>query len=48
MEAETYQRALHLWPEWDESIMISRRALGYEPTWPVAEGVVWIQEKYGE
>ena len=48
MEAETYQRALHLWPKWDESILASRQALGYDPTWPVAEPVTWIQEKYGE
>jgi hypothetical protein len=25
VEAETYQRARHLWPEWDESILNSRR-----------------------
>ena len=48
MEAETYQRALHLWPKWDESILDSRQALGYESTWPVAEAVAWIQEKYVE
>ncbi len=48
MEAETYQRALHLWPKWDESILSSRQALGYDPTWPVAETVAWIQEKYVE
>ena len=48
MEAETYQRALHLWPEWDESILSSRRALGYEPTWPVAEAVAWIETNYAE
>ena len=48
MEAETYQRALHLWPEWDESILSSRRALGYEPTWPVAEAVAWIETNYVE
>ena len=48
MEAETYQRALHLWPEWDESILSSRRALGYDSSWPVAEAVAWIQERYGE
>ncbi len=48
MEAETYQRALHLWPKWDESILNSRQALGYDPTWPVAEAVTWIQEKYVE
>ena len=48
MEAETYQSALHLWPEWDESIPSSRRALDYDPSWLVAEAVAWIQEKYGE
>ena len=48
MEAETYQKALHLWPEWAESILSSRRDLGYDPSWPVAEAVAWIQEKYVE
>ena len=48
MEAETYQRALHLWPEWEESILNSRRALGYLPTWPVEEAVAWIETNYAE
>jgi len=48
VEAETYQRALHLWPEWNESILSSRRALCYEPTWQVVEAVAWIEENYKE
>ncbi len=48
MEAETYQRALHLWPEWDQSILGSRRALGYKPTWPVVEAVAWIETNYAK
>ncbi len=46
MEAETYQRALHLWPEWDDSIRASREALGYDPTWPVDQAVAWIEANY--
>ena len=48
MEAETYQRALHLWPDWDESVISSREALGYDTTWPVEEAVAWIEANYEE
>ena len=48
MEEETYQRALHLWPEWDESIQSSRQTLGYDPAWPVTQAVAWIEEHYVE
>ena len=48
MEAETYQRALHLWPNRDESILTSREALGYQPSWPVEQAVAWIEANYPE
>ncbi len=28
MERETFERALHLWPEWEKSILDSRSDLG--------------------
>ncbi len=48
MERETFERALHLWPEWENSISESRRALGYDPAWPAKEAVKWIEANYPE
>ena len=48
MERETFERALHLWPEWEKSIVDSRRTLGYDRTWPVDEAVRWINANYAD
>ena len=48
MEQTTYQRALHLWPEWDSSIRASRTELGYDAGWPVEKSVKWIEGNYGK
>lgn len=48
MEPETFERALHLWPLWRESLEQSREALGYVPNWPVEKAVEWINANYGE
>ena len=46
MEHETFERALHMWPDWHESIRSSRLELGYDPKWPVAQAARWINENY--
>ncbi|MFQ5968650.1 MAG: hypothetical protein ACE5MI_13765, partial [Acidimicrobiia bacterium] len=46
MERETFERALHLWPEWHESISKSRKELDYDPRWPVERAVAWIEAHY--
>jgi hypothetical protein len=48
MEAETFERALHLWDPWRESIIKSRAELGYDPSWPVEKAVTWIDANYAE
>lgn len=46
MQPETFERALHMWPEWQRSITKSREKLGYVPTWPVEKAVAWIEANY--
>ena len=46
MDRETYERALHLWPDWRHSIEKSRLELGYEASWPVEKAVEWIEANY--
>ena len=46
MDRWTYERAIHLWPEWHESIEESRSKLGYDPKWPIDRAVNWIEENY--
>ena len=46
MDRGTYERALHLWPEWRHSIEKSRLELGYDASWPVREAVDWIEANY--
>ena len=46
MDPSTYERTLHLWPNWNESIEESRLKLGYDPKWPIDEAVNWIEENY--
>ena len=48
MERETFERALHLWPDWHESIEGSREKLGYDPGWPIERAVKWVEENYAE
>ena len=35
-----------MWPDWDESALASREALGYDTTWPMEEAVAWIEANY--
>lgn len=48
MEADTLERALHLWQPWHESIRKSREELGYDPNWAVDRAVAWIEVNYEE
>jgi hypothetical protein len=46
LEPETYERALHLWRPWGQSILKSREELGYDLKWPVEQAVAWINANY--
>jgi hypothetical protein len=46
MEKKTFERALHAWDNWHESIEQSRKLLGYDPTWPRDTCIRWIEERY--
>jgi hypothetical protein len=48
MEKKTFERALHAWDNWYESIEQSRKLLGYDPTWPRDTCIRWIEERYPE
>jgi hypothetical protein len=48
MKRKTFQRALHTWPEWDDSIERSRKLLGYDPAWPKDTAINWIEKHYPE
>jgi len=44
MEKQTFERAIHKWPEWHNSIEQSRKLLGYDPAWPRDTCIAWIEE----
>jgi len=46
MERQTFERALHAWDPWHESIDQSRRLLGYDPKWPKDTCLTWIEKHY--
>ncbi len=46
MERSTFERALHMWPEWGPSITRSRKLLGYDPKWKKDKCSSWIEEHY--
>lgn len=46
MERQTFERALHAWKEWHNSIRQSRKLLGYNPKWPKDTCIGWIEEHY--
>ena len=48
MERQTFERALHTWDEWHESIERSRKQLGYDPQWTKDSCITWIEEHYAE
>ncbi len=46
MERQTFERALHAWDEWHESIEQSRKLLGYDPKWLRDTCINWIEGNY--
>ena len=46
MEKQTFERALHAWEPWYESMEQSRELLGYDPRWPKDNCIEWILEHY--
>jgi len=46
MERQTFERALHAWDKWPNSIEQSRKLLGYDPAWPRDICIGWIEEHY--
>jgi len=48
MERQTFERALHEWDEWHESIIKSRQLLGYNPKWSRDECIDWIEGQHGQ
>ncbi len=48
MKRQTFQRALHAWDKWDDSIERSRKLLGYDPAWPRDTAINWKEKHYPE
>ena len=46
MNRKTFERAIHMWPDWSQSIEASRLSLGYDPNWGPAERISWIEANY--
>ncbi len=46
MERQTFERALHAWDPWNDSIERSRKLLGYDPEWPRDTCISWIEKHY--
>lgn len=48
MEAQTFEKAIHAWDKWHESIIKSRQLLGYNPKWHRDECINWIEGQHGQ
>jgi hypothetical protein len=48
MERRTFERALHEWDKWHESIVQSRQLLDYNPKWSKDECINWIEGQHGQ
>lgn len=48
MERQTFERAIHSWDKWHESIEQSRKTLGYDAQWTRDTCINWIEEHYPE
>ena len=46
MKRETFERALHDWDDWHDSMKRSREMLGYDPKWPLENCIDWIEKHY--
>jgi len=48
MERQTFERALHAWPEWHNSIEQSRELLGYNKKRSIENCIEWIEKHYSD
>ena len=48
MERQTFERALHAWDKWYDSIEQSRKLLGYNPGWSRDICISWIEKHYSD
>ena len=48
MERKTFERALHSWPDWHDSIERSRKHLGFNVRWPINIRRGLIKKRYPE
>jgi len=48
MQKQTFERALHAWDEWPDSIEKSREMLKYDPSRPRDTCIGWIEKHYPE
>ena len=46
VERDTFERALHMWPEWTASLEKSRLDLGYDLAAPIESRIDWIEANY--
>jgi hypothetical protein len=46
MERQTFERALHAWDKWHNSIEQSRKLLDFDSTWPKDTCINWIEKHY--
>lgn len=46
MERQTFERALHSWEDWHQSIERSRETLGYDSAWKKETCIKWIEVNY--
>lgn len=44
MQKKTFEKALHKWPEWHNSIEQSRKLLGYRLRWSKKMRISWIED----
>lgn len=48
MEKQTFERALHMWDKWHESIETSRTQLGFDVKSPAEDRIQWINDHVSE
>jgi lysophospholipase L1-like esterase len=48
MRRDTFERALHLWPDWGDSIIGNRQPLSYDLKWPQQECKDWANKNVTE
>ncbi|MFC1933313.1 hypothetical protein ACFLXU_06820 [Chloroflexota bacterium] len=48
MEKQTFERALHMWDKWHESIELSRSELGFDVNSPAEDRIKWLNDHVPE